>query len=85
MIVVTSVSSGTRVELWCCICRERLPLPQAWFAFPADAQGQEGKWLHKDCAKGEVRRLFAENRAVMMRGDMALSHLALSLHYTDEE
>jgi hypothetical protein len=84
MIVVTSRSSGTRVELVCCLCRRRLGLTQAWMAFPADAEEQESKWVHEACVRGGVRRLFDQSRAVLMRADMALAHLALSLNYTDE-
>ena len=85
MIVVTSNTSGTRVELWCWLCRERLPLSAAWMAFPVDADGQEGKWVHERCAAGQLRVMFGMPRAVMMRADMALSHLAGSLGYTTEE
>ena len=85
MIVVTSNSSGTRVELWCCLCRQRLGLTQAWMAFPVDAAGQEGKWVHQECIKGMMRTLVGQNRLTMMRADAALSHLADSLHYTTDE
>ena len=83
MIVVTSHTSGTRVELWCHVCKQRLPLGQAWLCFPADAEGIEGRWVHQPCAAGQVRVMFGTTRAVFMRGDAALSHLALSLNYTD--
>ena len=85
MIVVTSNSSRTHVELWYCLCRHRLGLTQAWMAFPVDAAGQESKWVHEVCVKGEVRRLFHQSRAVMMCADAALSHLAASLRYTTDE
>lgn len=84
MMVVTSNSSGTRVELWCCLCRCRLGLNQAWMCFPADCEGHEGRWVHEACVRGEIRRLFGESRAVMMRGAAALSHLAASLNFSDE-
>lgn len=84
MIVVTSRSSGTRVELVCCLCRRRLGLTQAWMCFPVDCEQQESKWVHEVCVKGELRRLFDQSRAVLMRADAALSHLAMSLNYSDE-
>jgi hypothetical protein len=85
MVVVTSHTSGTRVELWCCLCRRRLDLTQAWMAFPVDAEGHEGKWVHNRCAAGRLHELFGKNRAVLMRADAALSHLATSLNYTTDE
>jgi hypothetical protein len=84
MIVVTSRSSGTRVELCCCLCFRRLGLTSAWMAFPADADGAESKWVHEACVRGRLRQLFDQSHAVLMRADMALAHLALSLNYTDE-
>jgi hypothetical protein len=85
MIVVTSRASGTRVELHCCLCRQRLGLTQAWMAFPADADGAESKWVHEACVQGCLRRLFDQSHAVLMRADMALAHLALALNCTTDE
>jgi hypothetical protein len=82
MIVVTSRTSGTRIELVCCICRERLALASSWLAFPADAEGQEGKFVHGACARGSVQALLGTKKATFMRADMALSHLATSLSDT---
>jgi hypothetical protein len=84
MIVVTSHTSGTRVELRCCVCEQLFTLASAWLAFPVDAEGTEGRWLHERCAKSRIRTLFGQERAVLMRGTMALSHLATSLYRTNE-
>jgi hypothetical protein len=79
MIVVTSRPSGTRIDLVCCYCHRSLTWAEAWLAFPADADGVEGKWVHGNCASGRLRDLFGTRRTVLMRGDAAFSRLATSL------
>jgi hypothetical protein len=80
MMVITSNVSGTRVELWCTVCRQRLTLGQAWLAFPTNGDQAEGKWIHRDCLNGQVEAVFGVPTITMMRGDAALSHLAVSLY-----
>ena len=84
-MTVTSKASGTIIELRCCLCYERLALSQSWFAFPPDCDAEEGKWLHRRCCDGRIQDLWGNARIVMMRGDMALSHLTTSLKFTTDE
>jgi hypothetical protein len=83
MVLVRSHEEGTYINLCCVLCRQPLTLHETWLAFPADANGAEGKWIHRTCSNGRIVELFGQPRATMMRGRDALRSMAARLQGSD--
>lgn len=78
-MVITSRREGLRVQLLCCVCRERLTSTTAWLVFPTDGERAEGRWVHRGCLNGRVATLFGAASCTLLRGSDALVHLAQNL------
>jgi hypothetical protein len=78
MFIVTSRSSGTRIELWCSVCFGQLA-DDVVLVFPSDGERVEGHWMHKNCVDGRIRTLLGTKHVTMMTGWAALSHLATAI------
>jgi hypothetical protein len=76
MVRVVSTEGGTTVRLCCVVCGHPLSLTTAWLCFPAGSRGDEGQWVHRSCANGEIQRLVGGDHAVLMRGMDALRNMA---------
>jgi hypothetical protein len=79
MVLVRSHEGGTDISLCCVLCRQPLTLSTAWLAFPANAAGEAGQWVHRSCADGKIRELVGGHHATLMRGDAALQAMAANL------